>query len=34
MIMEAVYEWGGAINWSGHYAISDEIREHLRKMVG
>lgn len=34
MIMEAIHEQDGAINWSGHYAISDEIRERLQQAIG
>ena len=34
MIGEAIYEQGGAINLSGHYAISDEIRMHLQQAIG
>ena len=34
MLMNAVYEQGGAINWSGHYAINDEIRERLQQVIG
>ncbi|NIA09614.1 MAG: hypothetical protein GWP10_07770 [Nitrospiraceae bacterium] len=34
MIMDAIHEQGGAINWSGHYAISDGIRERLQQAMG
>jgi len=34
MLMEAIYEQGGAINWSGHYAISDEMRKRLQQAIG
>ena len=34
MLMEAIYEQGGAVNLSGHYAISDEMRKRLQQAIG
>ena len=34
MLMEAIYDQGGAVNLSEHYAISDEIRKRLQQAIG